>query len=79
LIEALAVAIFHKAATSSGLSVDEDREINPAAISLDPDRWDRDGIYGPGVTVEAARELLPGENMWLDELVPAPAGGAARA
>jgi len=81
LIEAVAVVLFHKAAEGAGLEVDAEREINPGAISLHPERWEQDGLFeGPGLTLAAARELLPGfEHMWLDELAeqdaaqPAPA------
>lgn len=48
----------------------------PVAISPNPERWEKDGLLqSPGLTVTAARELLPGlENMWLDELVAAEKG-----
>jgi flavin-dependent dehydrogenase len=73
-MDALAVVIFHKAASSLGHQVDQDREINPMAIGVDPGRWEEDGLFeGPGLTLVAAREMLPGiENMWLDELVRSP-------
>jgi flavin-dependent dehydrogenase len=61
-LEALAVLIFHAAASSLDDSrLDEETPINTAAIGLDPERWEEDGLFdGSGLSVAAARERAPG-------------------
>jgi flavin-dependent dehydrogenase len=60
-IEALAVWIFHKAARSLPDPPDETVAINPFAISLQPDRWEADGLFSEdGLTLAQALERLPG-------------------
>jgi flavin-dependent dehydrogenase len=70
-MEAVAVAFFHKAATRlpDGDSV-EDRAINPYAISLDPSRWEADGLFeGAVLTLDEALAKTEGiESLWLDKL-----------
>jgi flavin-dependent dehydrogenase len=74
MLEALAVVIFHKAAEAlPDGAPGPDRKINPYAISLDPSRWEQDGLFdGSGLSLEEARRLTEGvENMWVDELAKA--------
>jgi flavin-dependent dehydrogenase len=60
-IRALAVWIFHKAAKNLPEPPDENVAINPMAISLQPDRWEADGLFsGEGLTLAQALEQLPG-------------------
>jgi flavin-dependent dehydrogenase len=72
LVEAMAVLVWYRATRSlpGGPPVDEDTEINVHAVSLDPDSWEQDGLFGNGgITVRAAAELIPGiERVWLDEI-----------
>ena len=58
LMEAFAVVAFARAATNLGDSAPgEDEKINPYAISLDPDRWEADGLFnGDGYTLAEARQ-----------------------
>jgi flavin-dependent dehydrogenase len=58
LMEAYAVLAFSRAATAlPDGGPDEDQKINPYAISLDPDRWESDGLFnGEGLSVLEARE-----------------------
>jgi len=71
--EAAAVLIFHKAASRLSLPVDAERPVNPYAISLDPERWEADGLYeAPGLTAAQAAKRAPGiENVWMDEVAAA--------
>ena len=60
-LKALAVWIFHRAARNLPEQPDENRGINPLAISLHPERWEADGLYSDdGITLAQAREMLPG-------------------
>jgi flavin-dependent dehydrogenase len=61
-LEALAVQIFAEAVGSMpNVRVDEQTPIDPYAISLDPARWEEDGLLGgSGVTVAEARERVRG-------------------
>jgi hypothetical protein len=60
-LKALAVYIFHRAARNLPEPPDENRPINPLAISLHPDRWEQDGLYADdGISLVQAREMLPG-------------------
>ena len=59
--KALAVWIFHRAARNLPEAPDENTVINPLAISLQPDRWEADGLFsGEGLSLVQALELLPG-------------------
>jgi flavin-dependent dehydrogenase len=76
ICEAIAVVLFHKAAELlPGDAVDPDAKINPAAIGLDPSRWEADGLFDPsGMTLAEARNRAVGiENALVDELAGAPA------
>lgn len=70
LLEAIAIVIFHNALESAGHEIDENTKINPAAIGLDPERWERDGLFnGSGLSLVEARSMTPGiENMLLAEV-----------
>lgn len=58
---ALAVWIFHKAARNLPDPPDENRGVNPKAISLNPERWEQDGLYSDdGISLAQALEMLPG-------------------
>jgi flavin-dependent dehydrogenase len=70
-LEAIAVVIFHTALELlPEHSIDPDRIINPAAISLNRDRWAEEGLFsGTGVTLAQARERAAGiETMLLDRV-----------
>ena len=58
LMEAYAVLAFHKAAASlPDGAPGEDETINPYAVSLDPDRWEEDGLFnGDGLSLVEARK-----------------------
>jgi flavin-dependent dehydrogenase len=61
VLKALAVYIFHLAAKHLPDPPDPTRPINALAISLDPDRWEAEGLFSDdGMTLEQAKELLPG-------------------
>ena len=74
--ESLLVLIFHKVATRltpDPRLEDENARYNPYAISLDPDRWESDGLFGndehPGITLAEANERFVGfDRIWLEEL-----------
>ena len=55
---------------AAGRPARPEARINPAAISLDPDRWEADGLFdGSGKTLAEANERAPGiENLWLDRV-----------
>jgi flavin-dependent dehydrogenase len=80
LLEALPVVMFHRVA---GQLLDEKpdpaKPINPYAISLDPSRWEADGLFeAPGLTLEDALGKTPGiENIWVDEIAAAASGTPA--
>jgi flavin-dependent dehydrogenase len=61
-LEAMAVIIFHEALKSHpDAQVDDDATVNPYAISLDPERWEEEGLFdGSGVSLAVAREAIPG-------------------
>jgi flavin-dependent dehydrogenase len=59
--EAIAVAIFERASRARSEALPADRAINPYAVSLDPTRWEGDGLFdGSGMTVTEAREIVDG-------------------
>jgi flavin-dependent dehydrogenase len=71
VLEALAVVLFHQAIRRlPDHPVDADTKVNPAGISLDPQRWAKDGLFnGKGLSLNEARTALPGvENMILSEV-----------
>ena len=49
--------VFHRAATNLSDAPGEDEKINPYAVSLDPDRWEADGMLnGEGLSLAEARQ-----------------------
>jgi hypothetical protein len=89
LLEGIAVLLFTRAARNLGdAAPGEDVRINPYAISLDPARWEADGLFdGTGMTPAEARQTEAGgiESMFIENLAtrasgtgaPAPAVAAA--
>jgi flavin-dependent dehydrogenase len=60
-IKAIVVWIFHKAAKNLPEPPDETVPINPYAVSLQPEKWEEDGLFsGEGLTLAQALEQLPG-------------------
>jgi flavin-dependent dehydrogenase len=57
LMEAFAVLAFHRGAMALGdAAPGEDEKINPYAVSLDPGRWQADGLFnGEGMSLAQAR------------------------
>ena len=75
VFEAFAVAVFSKAVQLlPDQQIDKKQKINPYAISLDPKRWDEDGLFDDGgVSFREARRQTKGlQFAWLDEF-----GGSA--
>jgi flavin-dependent dehydrogenase len=72
LMEAYAVLAFHRAATNLGdAAPGEDEKINPYAVSLDPDRWEADGLFnGDGMSLAEARETQAAgmENLFMEAI-----------
>ncbi len=72
LLEAYAVLAFNRAARNLGdAAPSEDQKINPSAISLDPTRWEADGLFdGSGMTIAEARESPAGamENLFMEAI-----------
>ncbi len=63
LLRAFAVLIFHEASKSlpEAQRPPEDARIRPEAMTLDPARWEQDGLFGDdGLTVAEARTRIPG-------------------
>ena len=67
LMEGVAVIAFHRAAQNLGdAAPGEDEKINPYAVSLDPERWEADGLFnGEGMSLAEARQ---GEAAGLENL-----------
>jgi hypothetical protein len=62
---------------------DENTPINPFAISLDPERWEADGLFGtdehPGISVADAKTQFEGFDLiWLGEVEPTETPGPDR-
>ena len=84
--EAFAVTVFEKAARQlDGVEMDLKTPVNPYAISLEPDKWEQDGLFsGEGISPREARKLVKGlQFAWLDEFGgdigdAAPAGSATQ-
>jgi hypothetical protein len=72
LMEAYTVIAFHKACEALGDGApDEDAKINPYAVSLDPGRWDADGLFdGSGLSLAEARETPASgaETLWMEKI-----------
>jgi hypothetical protein len=73
-MEAVAVAMFHKACERLPDAEVGDRAVNPYAVGLDPDKWEAEGLFrGPGLTLEQARQKAQGiDSIWLDRFVREP-------
>jgi flavin-dependent dehydrogenase len=70
--EAMAVVMFHKAASALPEAPPADKAVNPYRLGLDPDKWEADGMFdGPGLTLEEAHRITPGvEVLWDDSVNP---------
>lgn len=70
LLEAIAVAYFHEAAPLvTDSPPDGEARINPYAVSLRPDQWEADGLFGgEGITVSEAIAETEGLQARLEEL-----------
>lgn len=72
LMEAYAVLAFNRAARGLGdAAPGEDEKINPYAVSLDPGRWEADGMLGgEGLSVAAARQTPAAgmENLFMEAI-----------
>jgi hypothetical protein len=76
LFEGVAVMLFHKVLERlPDLEVDENTRLNPAAVSVHPERWEEDGLFDEnGISLVEARERVPGwEELWLENHYPSPA------
>jgi hypothetical protein len=76
-MEAFAVLAFSRAAINLGDAAPaEDEKINPYAVSLNPERWEADGLFdGSGLTLAEARESEAAglQNLYLEAVAtPAP-------
>ncbi len=74
--ETFLVALFSEACKALAEQPPVDRPINPLAVSLDPARWESDGLFNSnGITIEQALAAIPGfEALW-DDSVQVPAFG----
>ena len=72
LMEAYAVLAFHRAATAlPDGAPGENEKINPYAVSLDPDRWEADGLFnGEGLSLAEARQTPAAgmENLFMEAI-----------
>ena len=82
LMEAYAVLAFHRAAAAlRDGAPDEDEKINPYAISLDPDRWEADGLFnGEGLSLAEARQTPAAgmENLLMENIAAGAEATASR-
>jgi flavin-dependent dehydrogenase len=70
VMEAFAVTVFEKAARLlPDVTIDLKTPVNPYAVSLDPGRWEADGLFDPsGISPREARKRVKGlQFAWLDE------------
>lgn len=70
--EALAVAVFHRAARNVDGHPAPDVPVNPYAVSLRPDRWQADGLFAGRtlLTAEQAEEIAEGtQGLFADRLL----------
>jgi flavin-dependent dehydrogenase len=72
LMEAYTLVVFNKAVQLLGdAAPGEDVQLNPYAVSLDPERWEADGLFGnSGMTIAEARETPAGgaETLWMEAI-----------
>jgi len=73
LAEKVAVSMFWYVASRISSEVDEDTKINPYAISLQPERWESDGLFDPnGMSMADAREAVGSVEYLFQTEIPAP-------
>jgi flavin-dependent dehydrogenase len=69
-LEGFAVTVFEKASRGlEGVEVDRRAPVDPYAVSLDPERWEQDGLLSEdGIAPRDARKPVKGlQFSWLDE------------
>ncbi|MGH2933589.1 MAG: NAD(P)/FAD-dependent oxidoreductase [Gaiellaceae bacterium] len=79
VMEAFAVTVWEKAARLiPDFTVDLKRPVNPYAVSLDPSRWETDGLFDEsGISPREARRRVKGlQFAWLDEFGALPTAAA---
>jgi len=75
-VEATALAIFNQAAKALPQQPPSDRPLDPMAVSMDPSRWEPDGLYAQsGMTIDEAREIMNGIDVLWDPSLPSPFAG----
>jgi flavin-dependent dehydrogenase len=68
--EAFVVMVWEKASRLlDGVEIDRKAAVDPYAVSLEPDRWEQDGLFSEqGMSPRDARKLVKGlQFAWLDE------------
>ena len=68
--EAFVVMVWEKASRLlEGVEIDRKASVNPYAVSLEPDRWEQDGLFSEhGMSPRDARKLVKGlQFAWIDE------------
>jgi flavin-dependent dehydrogenase len=75
--EAMAVAIFHQAASALPDPPSPDRPVNPYAVGLDSSRWEADDLFDEnGISLQEAKQLVAGiEGLWDPSAVVGPPPG----
>jgi flavin-dependent dehydrogenase len=70
--EAMAVAMFHRAAAALPEAPPAERPVNPYAVGLDPDAWEADGLFdASGLALEEAKRIVTGiDSTWDDSVDP---------
>jgi hypothetical protein len=72
LMEAYTVIAFHKACEAlDGQAPDEQATVNPYAVSLDPERWQADGLLnGDGLSLAQAIDTPAGgmQTLWMEKI-----------
>lgn len=69
-LEGFVITTFEKAARLlDGVTIDRKAAIDPYAVSLEPDRWEKDGLFSSaGIAPREARKPVKGlQFAWLDE------------
>ncbi|HLM86064.1 MAG TPA: NAD(P)-binding protein [Solirubrobacteraceae bacterium] len=75
-VEATALAMFNQAAKALPEQPPTDRPLNPLAVSMDPSRWEADGLFADsGLTIDEGRAVMNGIDVLWDPSLPAPMGG----
>jgi flavin-dependent dehydrogenase len=70
--QAMAIAIFAHAARGLPEPPPRDRPIDAAKVSLDPSRWEADGLFAEdGMTIDEAHQVVVGiDSMWDPDATP---------